>query len=130
VDITDGSWTNELDSNVDLYASLDELSYNDADYCKSVTSPSNDMMEVKLSSMTDPETSLDHAISYRYGKESASGQIDIVVRLVQGTTVIATWTHTNVPVGWVTADQTLSAGEANAITDYADLRVRVEANAV
>jgi hypothetical protein len=52
------------------------------------------------------------------------GTSGIQVSLMQGATVIATWTHDPAPVSWTTYSQTLSGAEADSITDYSALRFR------
>ncbi len=111
-----------------MHTAIDESVIDDADYIQSGLSPvSADISEVKFSSLTDPAISSGHVIRYRYQKDTTGGDtINLVVRLVQGTTVIASWTHNNIDAV-TTAEQTLSGGEADSITDYTDLRLRFEA---
>jgi len=45
-------------------------------------------------------------------------------------TLIAEWTHTNIPSAWTGQAQTLSGGQADAITDYANLFLRFVSNQV
>jgi hypothetical protein len=52
------------------------------------------------------------------------GSFDLTVKLMQGTTVIASWTHLNVTGTWTQQNQTLTSAQANAITDYTDLRLQ------
>jgi hypothetical protein len=127
-DVTDGGWTDQT-GGPNLAAALDELIADDADYITSSASPgSPDIAEVQLGSLGDPNSSTGHIVRYRYGKDSAAGDtLNLTVRLRQGTTTIASWTHTDVPAGWTDAVQTLSGAEADAITDYSDLRIRFEA---
>lgn len=130
-DISDGGWLTDT-GGTDLRAAIDETTASDADYITSSSSPvTADVAEIKLSTGSNPNTSNDgalHHIRYRYKKDSASGDnIDLTVRLVQASTIIASWTHTSISDSYVTADQTLTDAEANAITDYGDLRLRFEA---
>jgi hypothetical protein len=83
-------------------------------------------VEVLLSSLIDPLSSSGHTVSYRadYGGGATSGSIAVELR--QGTTVIASWTDT-LTGSFQTFTHTLSAAEADAITDYADLRLRFTA---
>ena len=94
-DSVDGGWTNEIGGTT-LYASIDEhLTPNDADYIRSSDNPSNDVCRVSLGNPPAGIVSQPFEISYRYGK-SGTDQIDITVTLKQGTTTIASWTHTDV----------------------------------
>lgn len=129
-DVSDGTWTNELSSAVNLYASIDEFgASNDADFIQSagLAVGNSDTVELALAPLADPTSSVDHLISYRYRKQGGI-TINLTVSLVQGTTVIATWTHTNVDVLYVDAVQTLTGVQADAITNYADLRLRFVAS--
>lgn len=129
-DITAGTWTPSTGAT--LFGTLDEVTPDDTDYDQSALSPASaDIMEVKLSAMTDPVSSVNHFVSYRYEKLipatlGTGNRIDLTVRLRQGTTNLVSWTHTD--IGAVTqATQTLSGAVSDSITDYSDLRVRFEA---
>src|SRR5829696_8460670 len=89
-DVTDGSWLNELGSNTNLYASLDETTASDTDYIISpaLSSGSSDTCEVGLTALTDPSSSVSHTVSYRY-RAQGTGTMDLTVRLMQGATIIA-----------------------------------------
>lgn len=52
-DISAGSWTNEVGGTTNLYASIDEVVANDTDYIQSAVVPSNDTVELALSTL-DP----------------------------------------------------------------------------
>src|SRR5215203_5121797 len=116
-DITDGSWLNELGNNTNLYASLDESAASDTDYIisSSLASGSSDTCEVGLTVIGDPVSSADHVVSYRY-RAQGTGAMNLTVRLMEGATIIASWTHTSVSTTYATATQTLSGAEADAIT--------------
>lgn len=129
-DVTDGSWTNQAGSNVNLYQSVDEVSPDDADYIQSSEAPSSDTCEISLETLTDPVTSSGHIVRYRYRK-SGGATINLTVSLRQGaSTEIAAWTHNGIGTDWLNAEQTLSGGQADAISDYSDLRMRFVATQV
>lgn len=127
-DVTDGTWLNQVGSNVNLYASIDESVLDDADYIiSSVLAPSaSDTCEVGLASATDPVASDNHKVVYRIRSEPSGG--NLTVSLYQNTTLIASWSHTNVSATLTTITQTLSGAETDSITDYADLRLRFVAS--
>lgn len=110
-----------------LFGTIDESVASDADFDTSAVSPIQaDFFEVKFSPLSDPLSSVGHQVGYRYKKSQTGGeQINLRVRLVQGTTVIASWTHLGIDAV-TTATQTLSNAQADAITDYSDLRLRFE----
>jgi hypothetical protein len=118
-DITDGAWTPS--TGVDLYAVIDEETASDTDYI--VTSAAS-TCQIGLSPVTDPATSSGQALKYRAQSSTSS---TLIARLKQGSTTIATATHPNVPSSWTDYTMNLSAAECDAITNYADLRVELEA---
>lgn len=130
-DISIGAWTTETGSASNLFASIDETTANDADFIRSNGSPRNSVCIIGLSGVTDPVSSTGHAYRYRYAKDVAnSGRIDLTVRLRQGATLIAEWTHTDISTTLTTASQTLSGAEADSITDYNALRFETETTQV
>lgn len=128
-DVSVGAWTTDSGATSNLYASIDESVANDADYIQSELSPSASASKVRLASMTDPAVSYGHTVTYRIAK-SAGNQINMVVRLKQGGTTIASWSHTNVSTTWTEYTQTLSDSEANSITDYTTLDLEFEGTQV
>jgi hypothetical protein len=121
-DVTSGVWTNELDSYVNIYTSIDEETYNDSDYIQSPSAPSNDSYTTLMSGLLTPETKTNHTLFYRYSA-TISGISNLTVKLMQGVTEIAQWVHSGVGIDWVTAEQSLTQGQMDAITDYTDLRI-------
>jgi hypothetical protein len=118
-DVTDGAWTPS--SGGDLYAMLDEVTYDDGDYIYTMT-PSE--CAVSLSALGDPGVSTNHTVRYR---AAGDGATDLIVTLKQGSTTIATWTESNASSTATTYEHTLTTGEADSITDYTDLKLHFEA---
>jgi hypothetical protein len=119
-DIDTDSWTGEDGRTTNLYPSISDAS--DATYIRSPQAPGpSDAATFAFESGIDPDTSLAHIIRYRY---AAYGTATLVVELLEGTTLIASWEHENPPQTPTPAAQVLSTAEAAAITDYASLRVR------
>ena len=82
--------------------------------------------EVKLGALTDPVSSTGHIVYVRAFATGSSAGEQMEFVLVQGTTVIAT--AAGATLGRTTPSTrtlTLSGAEADAITNYSDLRVRV-----
>jgi len=129
-DVTDGSWLNELGNNTNLYASIDEIAANDTDYIESpaLSSGNSDTCEIALTASGDPQRSFGHKFAYRY-QALGVATMNLTVRLIQGTTIIASNTHNSVGGTLVNSELTLSAAEADSITDYSDLRLRFTAEA-
>jgi len=117
-DVTAGTWTASTGS--DLFAMLDETTVSDTDY---IVTTGASTCEVALGSMSDPAVSTGHKVRYRLSATSGG----ITVRLRQGTTTIATWTHAPAPSSLTTYEQTLTGGEADSITNYAALKRQFEA---
>lgn len=116
-DVSAGAWTSSLGGA--LAAAIDETSPDEADYIE--TSAAGDVCTVGLGSLVDPAVSTGHQLSYRIGGDGVSG---IQVDLMQGGTVIATWTHDPAPALRTTFVQTLTGTQAESITDYTALRLR------
>jgi hypothetical protein len=123
-----------------IYTHIDESVSSDADYIKTQLTPTNDVFVTKLSSVTDPVSSANHIVRYRYRKEATGGeQINLTIELRQGYTnegspgtLIAT-VATLVDISgaaWNAGSYTLAGAEADAITNYADLYLRFVGNKV
>lgn len=132
-DTTVGNWMTNTGATTDLFDALNETTYSDADFIKSEETPSASPCVVKLGNITDPESSTGHILRYRYGKEGGAA-INITVQVRQGYvnegslgTLIKEWVHTNVSA-LTTAEQTLSGAEADSITNYTSLFVRMVGN--
>ncbi|MGL5936177.1 MAG: hypothetical protein ACRCZI_11225 [Cetobacterium sp.] len=132
------NWEEDDGTTDALFAELDEVVADDADFIRTVLTPTNDVMVLRLSDVFDPLSSTGHILRVRYGKDSAGGdQIDLVIQLRQGYvsegtpgTLIASATITNIPAGFTTHTLTLSGAEADSITNYNDLFVRLVGNKV
>jgi hypothetical protein len=124
------SWT------TGTFADIDESVASDSDFISSETSPADDVYVCRLSAVTDPSSSSDHIIRYRYRKSDAGApQQDLTVQLREGYvnegspgTLIEEWVHTDISATFATATQTLGSTEADSITDYASLYMRFSAN--
>lgn len=127
-DAHDGAWKDQSGGG-SLFEALNEDMPDDADYIISEDGP----VVVALSGLSDPGSSSGHVLRYRY-KKDASPQMDLTVQLRQGYvseasqgTLIAEWIHTNISSTLTTSEQTLTAPQADAITDYSALSVRMVA---
>jgi len=79
---------------------------------------------VALNAVTDPGTSSGQVITIR--AQSAYGN-DLIATLKQGSTTIATRTFSSLGTGWADYTITLTSGECDSITDYANLNITLEA---
>ena len=117
-DVTTGAWVSSLGGS--LAAAIDETPANDADY---IGTTYGSTCEAALGSLADPTSSTSHKVRYRIAADAGA----IVVRLRQGATTIASWTHNPAPTSLTTFEQTLSGAEADSITDYSALKLQFEA---
>jgi len=136
-DTTIGTFTDQGGGTTNIYTTIDEASASDADFIRSVTSPSNAVYVCRLSDVVDPVSSTGHIIRMRTSTDlDAQEAIDFTQQLrmsyagegAQGT-LIASQSRTSVSsTTWTTSSYTLSAGEADAITDYTALFFRFIVN--
>ena len=109
---------------------LDEIEPNDSDYIQSEANPQGSICSIALGTpATPPDVDSDHIVRIRYRKQGIA-TINLVVRLKQSTTTIATWTYNNIAETVVQANETLTAPQAASITDYSALRLEFEATQV
>lgn len=129
-----GNYQDQGGGTTNIHLTIDEAAADDADYIRSPTSPTSEVYVCALSSITDPASSTGHIVRVRANKDVASGgeQIDMTVELRQGYvseasqgTLIATLTQTNLTSTFTTYSLTLSAAQADAITNYASLFLRI-----
>ena len=119
-DISTGSW-----STTPLWSKLDDNS--DVDFVQSPPDPVGVTFEVSLTDVVDPLMSTGHIIRARLQGDVSGTTANCDVNLYQGATLIAGFSV--VPAtSFTTYSYTLSASEANSITDYTDLRIKVTAN--
>lgn len=127
-DISAGGWTDEGSSFNDgsLYTSVQEVS-QDGDTSYILCQVGDGTCEVKLGTATDPVSAVDHVV-HIWGEGVGGGAPErIDVLLYEGGTLRATVAANWAPGrgAYAEATYTLSAAEANAISDYSDLRVRM-----
>ena len=127
-----GSWTDEASGTTDIYTGIDEETAEDTEHIRSEDDPSSSVCIIGLSTGIDPLSSINHIIRYRYGKGETGGgspgDIDLIVELREGTTVIASNTHLDVSTTVADGSFTLTGGEADNITDYSNLNIRFTAD--
>lgn len=129
-DTSVGTWTTNTGATTNLYQAIDEPDFNDADYVQSVAGPANAVYEVALGAVTDPAVSTGHTLPVRAWLDTAGPPATITAELRQGANALSTPAVFADPVTTTptTYDDTLSAAQADAITNYADLRLRLTAD--
>lgn len=138
-DTTLDNWQEDDGTTTAIFDQIDEVSADDADYIRTVLTPTNDVYVTRLTSVEDPQSSTGHIVRYRYGKDATGGaQIDLTVQLREnyisegspGTLIATVGTLTDIPVVWNASSYTLIAAEADAIINYASLYLRFVGNSV
>jgi len=105
---------------------LDEAVMDDADYVS--TTAASATFEVKFSALTDPQVSTGHILRIRaYAAGSGGPEKLNTWGLYQGTTAIVTANTSITRNSFNEYSITLSAAQADTITDYSDLRLRATA---
>ena len=142
-DITDGNWLNQAASAVNIFSSLVADvngaigAGDDSDFAESGLAPSADAYATQLTDPEDPQVSTGHIMRWRRGKNASGGAaIDLTVQLRQGYvsegtqgTLIRGVADNTIPDAFTNATPiTLSGAEADSITDYTDLQLRLVAN--
>lgn len=116
---------------------IDEVTASDTDYIRSPTSPASAVYVARLSDVTDPTSSSGHIMRMRTSVDLANQEsIDFTHQLRQGYvseasqgTLIASQSRNGVTsTTWTDSTYTLSAAEADAITNYNDLFYRFVCN--
>lgn len=123
---SNGSWTG-------TFADIDETPASDIDFLASPSGPTTShYYELSLSDVEVPFARTGITVRYRYAKSGNDNgkTTNLTVELRQGSTVIASQTHTDIPgvdgSGWRDGNFTLSPAQANTITDFGDLRLRFD----
>ena len=136
-DNNDGEWETEAGNDFDLYAEINEAVADDSDFVTKVGDGANNYtVTFTLGNVTDPSSSSDHKVVVRAlgddGGMGMGGGPDLRIDLLEGSTSRANWT---IEAGSGTDDlttsaktfdgNTLSTSEANSITDYTDLKLKL-----
>ena len=140
-DVTNANhWLNDVASSVSIFGAIDESVLSTVDYIQSSAGISTAVYVTRLTTtIQDPVSSAGHVVRYTYRKNtSGQAQINLVVELRQDYvseaglgTLIWTTNHVNIASSvQTTAAVTLSAAEADAITAYSSLYLRILSNQV
>ncbi len=114
-DLSTGAWTT-----TPLWSKLNEDPYNDGTEIVLNNQTAN-ACDIDLGTVTDPNSSVNHILRIRAHK-TGSGTINCTAVLYCGATLIRSQALT-LGTGYAETTITLTAGEADAITNYADLHV-------
>lgn len=133
-----GNYEDEASGTTDIYTGIDETSASDTDYIVSPSAPSSEPYVCALSTLEDPLSSSNHTYRYRVRKSASGGaQINVTCELRQSYvseasqgTLIATDSQTDISNSWTTYVKNLSGVEADSITNYGALYLRIVFNQV
>jgi hypothetical protein len=107
------------------YLAIDDVIHNGpTDYIWTATASNS--YECSLGDAPDPNSSGTHTITATLWANN--GSANFTISLMQGGTTITTWVQSH-NAGWTLYTHDLTTVEADAITDYDDLRLRIEHNA-
>jgi hypothetical protein len=115
-----GSWT--AVNAPTLHEATDEATPDDTDYMEATQATTD---ELTLTDVSDPLSGIGHTIRFRMWTAGSGAKERVQIQLYQGTTQIAVTGNEQSRGAWGQFSYTLTVLEADAITDYSDLRVRV-----
>lgn len=120
-----GTWKNELESETNIWTSIDESIASDADYIYDTNPTDDNYYEFSLSNPPGVPGDGDVVVLWRGKDTSGLGQVQAKIELRQGTsTVIASQQQTLTSTPQTFYFQLTPAERAN-ITDWPDLRIRI-----
>jgi Protein of unknown function (DUF4038)/Putative collagen-binding domain of a collagenase len=122
-DVSIGTWHDQSDS-VNLWESINEGTPSDTDWIEGADGTMGDSVTFLLSAGDEPTTNIGHTVRYRFESVGGGSSIDLLVELLQGTTVISSKLEEGVGGSFVDGSFVLTSGEADTISDYSDLRLR------
>lgn len=118
-DIAAGPWLPSSGSS--LAAMIDEETPDGSDF---IYTSAPGAAEIRLGPVVDPQTSSGQVLRYKISSPTGSA---VTVKLKQGATVIAQWSHDHAPLTPTVFAQILSAAQCDSISDYTDLRFEIAA---
>ena len=120
-------WTDQAGGTSSVFTTIDEVVADDSDFIRTAAPPGANEYETLLTAVTDPAVSTGHVMRWRRGKVGlalgGAATINLTVRLLQGAGQIVSRSDPAIPEAFTDTSYTLTAGEADSITDYADLRL-------
>ena len=130
-DTSISDWTNQAGGTTGIFGTIDEAISDDADYIQSPLPPSGSVARFRLSdpSLGNGTIASPLVVSYRFKRDNTNDQL-LTVSLKQGTTLIASWTHSGAGLTqtFQTVEQTLTAPQLASITDFTNLFIEFQAS--
>lgn len=128
-DVATGSWLTDGGSSSNLYQTIDEATASDTDYAISpalAPGGASYILKIGLATGIDPIIRSLYVLSYRLGAENDGCRA--VVRLHEGSTVIASKTSSSLALAFADIAISLSDAECANIGDFGNLHFEVEAD--
>lgn len=128
-----GSYTDQAGGSTNIYLTIDEVTQDNADYIRTPVTPSAAVYVTKLSNTTDPLLSTGHIMRMATNTDQDNQETvsftqqlrqGYVSEASQGTLIASQSRNTVSSTTWTVSTYTLSAAEADAITDYTSLYYR------
>jgi len=120
-DITAGLWE-PIGGESTLFAAVNGAT--DSDYIEALNGE-NTTCELGLTTVTDPAVSTGHILRVRLQGTGSGGPERLQIALFEGATQRAISPNLTSRGAWDTQTYTLTAGEADSITAYSDLRIKL-----
>jgi len=121
-DIVAGSWT-AVGGPSTLFDAVDDGMASDSEYMEDIAN--NTTAELGLQTVTDPVGNIGHILRVRLQGNGSGGPERCQVALFEGATQRAISGFMTSRAAWDTQTYTLTTGEADAITAYTDLRIKI-----
>lgn len=135
-----GNYTDQGGGVSNIFQAIDEAVASDADYIQSPANPVDEPYVCRLSDVADPLLSTGHVVRVRVSTNVASGGESIIFTIElrqgyvseasQGTLIASGVSGAISGTGWTDLVLTLTGPEADAITNYNDLFIRIVADKV
>ncbi len=125
-DVSAGGWEPQGGPST-LWEAVDEVSPSDTDYIEALNGE-NITCELGLTTLTDPggsSSGADYHLRVRMQGTGSGGPERLMILLFEGATQRAASGNFASRAAWTTQTYTLTAGEADAISNFADLRVKL-----
>jgi hypothetical protein len=128
-DITVTNWYRLTSGNVtNLYTAIDDLIEDASDYVEGAYRSNGAIYTCALAPIVDPLSSERHVVSFYALRVTNTGATTCKCDLMQGATVIATFTTPAMTNAKIQYSFLLTAAQADAITDYGNLSLRFTQN--
>lgn len=126
-DDSNSGWLNSNENTTDVWSYVDGTAPDTGTYMHSDSSPtSSELILFGIQSLTDPAVSTGHVLRPYLAKDATGGKdITFTIQLLEGASIRKSYTAVPTSTSYAQFSSTLSAAEADAITDYTSLQIRI-----